>query len=110
MTKELKEEIDAIWLESDYGMLLKAISNDDNEQSEKTWQKIFNNGYLTIEMLENELSKKIINVLDTSSQVEEYLSLLEKEENDLLDVVIKYDLFSKVEKMLNVINNKELNY
>lgn len=100
MTKDLKEKIDDIWLKSDYGKWCIAVSNNDKKKADAIKEKLFESGYLYLSMVEDELANKIAEILHDEAEVDEYLQLWEDENSDLVDVMIRQDLFYQVQKLL----------
>lgn len=101
MEKDLKEKIDRIWLKSDFGKWCLAVSNNDEKMAKSVSEKIFNDGYLTMEMLEHELANEIAELLHVETELDEYLTILEKENYYLVDVLICVELFYDVQNLIN---------
>lgn len=101
MDEGLKKKIDSVWLESDYGKLCEAIAKDEHQKANAISRQIFDAGYLTIGLLENELVVKLAEFISSEEEIDEYLLLLEKENSDLVDVIIKYELFYKLSKQIS---------
>lgn len=100
MEKKLKEKIDSIWMNSDFGKWCIAVSKGDKEKADEIENKAFNAGYVVFSMLEDELVPKIAEALQKEEDVDEYLQMLECENPELVDVLIKSELFYDVSNML----------
>lgn len=100
MNTELKQKIDQIWRESDFGIWCFAVAGGEMEKADMIRQKLFDEGYLSMEMLENELAEKISKLVHTESEIDEYLHLLDRENSDLVNVLIHQELFYKVSEIV----------
>lgn len=100
MNEELKKKIDSVWLESDYGKWCEAIAKNEIQKADTIAKQIFDSGYPMIEILEDELACKLVKLVNSEAEVDEYLHLLEKENSELVGVVIQHELFDKVSKRI----------
>lgn len=100
MNNELKQKIDAIWLYSDFGKWCKAIASNDSKTADSLCKQIFDSGYPEMEILEDELANNIAKLMKSESDIDEYLQLVEKENSDLVSVLIKVELFYMVPKYI----------
>lgn len=100
MKKELKKRIDDVWLNTNFGQWCVAVAEERMQDAEIIRERIFNDGYFSMEWLENELADKIAELIHDETEVDEYLELLEKENYDLVDVLIREEFFYEISKRL----------
>lgn len=100
MNEELKKKIDSVWLESDFGKWCEAVAKNEVQKANTISKQIFDSGYLMMETLEDELADKLAEVISSEAEIDEYLHLLEKENSDLVGVIIRQELFYKVSKRM----------
>ena len=100
MNKELKQKIDNAWRPSDFGQWCEALARDDVSSANNIFERIFDSGYIMMSLLEEELADQIAELMQSESDVDEYLMLLEKENSDLVGVLIRVELFYMVSKRL----------
>lgn len=100
MNEGLKKKIDSVWLESDYGKWCEAIAKNEVQKADTISKQIFDSGYPMIEILEDELAGKLAGLINSEAEIDEYLRLLEKENSDLVGVIIQHELFDKVSKRI----------
>ena len=98
--KELKEKIDNAWLRSDYGEWCVAVANNDEKKANEIRERVFNSKYLFLSTLEDELAYKLAELFDSEAEVEEYLRMLDRENPELVGVLIRTELFYDVSDLL----------
>ncbi|MBD5456201.1 MAG: hypothetical protein HDR23_06975 [Lachnospiraceae bacterium] len=100
MTAELKQKIDQAWLGTDFGKWCIALADGENEKADMLRQKMFDDGYLSILTLEDELAEKLSKLFQTESEVSEYLEMLDRENHNLGYILIRVELFFRVSKIM----------
>ena len=100
MNAEVKKKIDDVWLKSDFGSWCIAVADDNVNEAGAIAERIFNAGYLTMEMLEDKLATEIVELIKSEEEIDEYLKMLEKENSSLVGVIIQQELFFKVSEQL----------
>lgn len=98
MNGELKQKIDNIWMQSDFGKWCEAVAKNDMQTAERISRQVLDSGYPRMEVLEDELADKLAGMMKSASDMDEYLRLLEKENSELVEVLIRQELFYMVAK------------
>lgn len=94
MTKERKEYLDSIWMNTDVGKWTIALAQGQDEKADEIKDKIFEVCPSPIHALmdeEKEAYKKIKAELSSKDEGKEYIQMLEKENYDLVGVMIAYE-------------------
>ena len=94
MIKERKEYLDSLWMNTDVGKWVTALSKGQDEKACEIMDKIFEVHPHPIQALmdeEKEAYKKIKAELSSKDEGKDYIKTLEKENSDLLDIMIAYE-------------------
>lgn len=94
MDKKRKYQLDSIWFGTKLGKWAIALSKNDKEKADLILEEIFKQtptpyNYLMEE--EKKLTKALKNKLRDKKEGKEYLLQLEKDNSDLLDIMIAHD-------------------
>lgn len=94
MDAKTKNQIDAIWKNTDLGKFAIASAEGNIEEANKI---LLQCQYpYSMDQLDMELSQKIASIVRTESEYDAYLRLLDEENPDLVGFMIADDLLMKV--------------
>lgn len=96
MTKQKKEFIDSLWMDTDYGQWVLLSSKGKTESANEMLIKIQSDFPWSAEQIAKELSVRIAKELDSAEEFDEYLKMLDEENYDLVDFMISHDVFGHV--------------
>ena len=95
MLKERKEYLDSLWMDTDVGKWVLALSKGQKEEADKIREELFDQGILDpigyIMGEENALCDKVRAALQDPEEVNEFLDELEKCNYGLIDVMVAYE-------------------
>lgn len=101
MNKKRKEYIDSLWKNTELYEWILAVINEDETRAKEIKEALFNKGYFCmIEQLDDEISETISKEIKNVEEFYEYLKLLDKENSEMVGVIVSHNLFRKVDDML----------
>jgi hypothetical protein len=96
-----KKQIDDIWRKSDFGKWCNAVAKNDRKEAERINKKMFNAGYVTIEVAEYELAARIAKKMHSEKEFEEYQHALDRENPDFFEVLLGLEFFDKISRRIS---------
>ena len=100
MTKERKQYLDGLWMNTDVGKWAIFLAEEKHKEAENVLEDIFKRGYYDsynyLMEIEKESCQKIKNALSNIKEGKEYIQMLEKENYDLVGVMVAHE-FSMLE-------------
>lgn len=101
MDKSRKEYIDSLWFHTKLYKWLTLMSSGNMEEAHNFLEDLFQKGYFEpAEQIEEEGCDAILKEIGDFSEFEDYLKLLDKENYDLVDVIITRGAFDGIYEAL----------
>lgn len=101
MTKQKKEFIDGLWMNTDYGKWILISSEGKIEEANEMLRKIQSEFPWNADQVSKELSIKVAKEFDSVEEYDEYIKMLDEENYDLVDFMISNDVFGYIYDILN---------
>ena len=98
--KNKKNDINGLWMNTEYGQWVLLASKRKIQEANELLEKIKSKPPWNIEQVSKELNVQIAKAFDSVDDFEDYLRLLEKDDDDLVDFIISHDVFGKVYEIL----------
>lgn len=97
MTNDKKKRIDSILMDSKYGKWLLLVSEGKVNEAKEYAESICKKYPYTLENLEIQMSDKAKKEIKSWEELQEYLELLDKENQELVEQIIIHDVFSTID-------------
>lgn len=95
MTKDRKKHLDDLWMNTDVGKWASALADGRKEDADKICDELFQNGHFApVEYLldkEKKLGMAVKEELQYMGEGREYIDMIEKNNYNLVDIMIAYE-------------------